>query len=77
MLIDSLKDINNISDLFQYICNLETELEHCRKLNSGLRIMHDKMTNRILELQEQLAHTEATLEFYESKLTPKMESNDD
>ena len=77
MIIDNLKDINSVADLFQYICNLEAELEQCKKLNSGLRIMHDKMTNKILQLEEQLAHTEATLEFYEKKVTPKKENNDD
>lgn len=77
MIIDNLKDINSVADLFQYICNLEAELEQCKKLNSGLRIMHDKMTNTILELQEKLAHTEATLEFYESKVTYKKENCDD
>lgn len=54
MMIDNLKDINSVADLFQYICNLEAELEQCKKLNSGLRIMHDKMTNRIIELQDEL-----------------------
>lgn len=54
MLIDNLKDINSVSDLFQYICKIEEELEQCKKLNSGLRIMHDKMTNRILELQDEV-----------------------
>ena len=77
MILDNLKDINSVADLFQYICNLEAELEHCKKLNGGLRIMHDKMTNRILELQEELEHTKSTLEFYESKVTSKKENIDD
>ena len=54
MIIDNLKDINSVADLFQYICNLEAELEQCKKLNSGLRIMHDKMTNKILQLQDEI-----------------------
>lgn len=54
MIIDSLKDINSVADLFQYICNLEAELEQCKKLNSGLRIINDRMTNRILELQNEI-----------------------
>ena len=54
MIIDNLKNINSVADLFQYICNLEAELEQCKKLNSGLRIMHDKMTNRILQLQDEI-----------------------
>lgn len=54
MLIDNLKDINSVSDLFQYICNIESELEQCKKLNTALRVMHDKMTNRILQLQDEI-----------------------
>lgn len=54
MLIDNLKDINSVADLFQYICNIEAELEQCKKLNTALRIMKDKMTNRILELQDEI-----------------------
>lgn len=54
MLIDNLKDINSVSDLFQYICNIEAELEQYKKLNTALRTMKDKMTNRILELQDEV-----------------------
>ena len=54
MLIDNLKNINSVADLFTYICNIEAELEQCKKLNSALRVMKDKMTNRILELQAEL-----------------------
>ena len=33
MIIDNLKDINSVADLFQYICKLEAELDQCKKLN--------------------------------------------
>ena len=77
MLIDNLKDINCVADLFQYIANVETELEQSKAANDKLLILNDSLTNRVQQLEKELAHTEATLEFYESKVAIKKEKNND
>lgn len=77
MIIDNLKDINSVSDLFKYIENLESELEEVRKHRDQLLILNSALTNKNMELERLLAETEHTLEFYQNKLTPKKEINDD
>ena len=77
MIIDNLKDINSVSDLFKYIENLESELEEVRKHRDQLLILNSALTNKNMELERLLTETEHTLEFYQNKLTPKKEINDD
>ena len=77
MLVDNLKDINSQADLFQYICNLESELEQVREFNNKLREMNSKLNDRIIELQKELQSTETTLEFYTNKLAIKQEIEND
>lgn len=68
MLIDNLKGINNASDLFKYICTIESKLEEVEKQRDMLLIEKDTLTNRVNQLEQSLAHTEATLEFYANKV---------
>lgn len=44
MLIDNLKNINSVADLFQYICNIEEENERLHKQVDSLLIQLDKAT---------------------------------
>lgn len=44
MLIDNLKDINSVADLFAYICKIEEENEHLHKQIDSLLIQLDKTT---------------------------------
>lgn len=76
MIIDNLKDINNIADLFRYIANIEEENATLKKQIDSLLIDHDRLISANLKLKELLEHTEHTLEFYESKVVPK-ENKDD
>lgn len=69
MLIDNLKGINNASDLFKYICTIESKLEEVEKQRDMLLIEKDTLTNRVNQLEQSLAHTEATLEFYTNKVS--------
>ena len=77
MIIDNLKDINSVADLFQYICKIETELDAVKSHRDQLLILNDSLVNKNAQLKKELAHTEATLEFYESKVTPKKGNYDD
>lgn len=77
MIIDNLKDINSVADLFQYVCNLEAELESVKSHRDQLLILNDSLVNKNAQLEKELAHTEATLEFYESKVIYKKENCDD
>lgn len=77
MLIDNLKDINSVADLFQYICKIESELEAVKSHRDQLLILNDSLVNKNAHLEKELAHTESTLEFYESKVTSKKENYDD
>lgn len=76
MIIDNLKDINCVADLFRYIANIEEENEKLHKQVDSLLIDHDRLVNANLRLKEILERTEHTLEFYESKVIPK-ENKDD
>lgn len=67
MLIDNLRDINSASDLFKYICTIEAKLEEVEKQRDMLLIEKDTLTNRVNQLEQSLAHTEATLEFYTNR----------
>ena len=71
MLLDSLKDINSVSDLFQYICNVETQLEQSKELNDRLLILNDSLNNKIQEIETELEHTKSTLDFYTHKVEIK------
>lgn len=42
MLIDNLKDINSVADLFRYIANIEEENENLHKQVDSLLIQLDK-----------------------------------
>jgi hypothetical protein len=76
MIIDNLKDINCVADLFRYIANIEEENEKLHKQVDSLLIDHDRLVNANLRLKELLERTEHTLEFYESKVVPKEKEND-
>ena len=77
MLIDNLKDINNASDLFKYICTIEVKLEEVEKQRDMLLIEKDTLTNRVNQLEQSLGHTEATLEFYTNKITAVNDMEED
>jgi hypothetical protein len=77
MLIDNLKDINSTSDLFNYITNIESELEEVKKHRDKLLILNSSLMNKNMELERLLEETEHTLEFYQNKLTSKKETSDD
>lgn len=64
MIIDNLKDINSVADLFKYIENLESEVEEIKKHRDQLLILNSALTNKNMELERLLAETEYTLEFY-------------
>lgn len=76
MIIDNLKAINSVADLFKYIENVESELEEVKRHRDQLLILNGALTNKNMELERVLMETEHTLEFYENKLTPKKESVD-
>ena len=76
MIIDNLKDINCVADLFRYIANIEEENENLHKQVNSLLIDHDRLVNDNLRLKELLERTEHTLEFYESKTVVKENNND-
>ena len=46
MLIDNLKDINSVADLFAYICKIEEENESLHKQIDSLLIQLDKKSTR-------------------------------
>lgn len=46
MLIDNLKDINSVADLFAYICKIEEENENLHKQVDSLLIQLDNKSNR-------------------------------
>ena len=46
MLIDNLKDINSVADLFRYICNIEEENENLHKQIDSLLIQLDKKSTK-------------------------------
>lgn len=71
MIIDNLKDINSQADLFQYITNVETELEDVKKHRDLLLAQLGVASGKISDLEHKLADTQHMLDFYESKLTTK------
>ena len=77
MIIDNLKDINSTSDLFNYITKIESELEEVKKHRDQLLILNSSLMNKNMELEKLLDETKHNLEFYESKMTDKDESNND
>lgn len=46
MIIDNLKDINSVADLFRYIANIEEENEMLHKQVDSLLIQLDNKSNR-------------------------------
>ena len=46
MLIDNLKDINSVADLFAYICKIEEENEDLHKQVDSLLIQLDNKSTR-------------------------------
>lgn len=50
MLIDNLSKINSVADLFQYICNIEEELENVTKERDALLVLVDNKNTLIREL---------------------------
>lgn len=76
MIIDNLKDINCVADLFRYIANVEEENERLHKQVDKLLIDHDRLVNDNLKLKDLLGRTEHTLEFYESKVVSKGKKDD-
>ena len=46
MIIDNLKDINSVADLFRYIANIEEENENLHKQVDSLLIQLDKKSTK-------------------------------
>ena len=46
MMIDNLRDINSVADLFAYICKVEEENERLHKQIDSLLIQLDKKSTR-------------------------------
>ena len=67
MIIDNLKDINCVADLFAYICSIEKSLEEITKERDRLLILLDTKNNSLKELEKQLHYAEMTLEFVHNK----------
>ena len=71
MILDNLKDINSVSDLFRYIADIEEANEKQKQLIDALLIDKDRLINANFKMKEKLEKAEELLAFYESKVTAK------
>lgn len=71
MILDNLKDINSVADLFRYIADLEDTNEKQKQLIDVLLVDKDRLITANLDLKDQLEKSEGLLSFYESKMVTK------
>lgn len=71
MILDNLKDINSVADLFRYIADLEDTNEKQKQLIDVLLIDKDRLITANLSLKDKLEKSEGLLSFYESKMVTK------
>ena len=71
MILDNLKDINSVADLFRYIADLEDTNEKQKRLIDELLIDKDRLITANLLLKTKLENKEGLLDFYESKISNK------
>jgi hypothetical protein len=71
MILDNLKDINSVADLFRYIADLEDTNEKQKQLIDVLLIDKDRLITANLDLKDKLEKSEGLLSFYESKMVTK------
>ncbi len=71
MILDNLKDINSVADLFRYIADLEDTNEKQKRLIDELLIDKDRLITANLLLKAKLENNEGLLDFYESKISNK------
>ena len=77
MILDNLKDINSVADLFRYIADLEDTNEKQKRLIDELLIDKDRLITANLLLKTKLENKEGLLDFYESKISNKETSGCD
>ena len=71
MILDNLKDINSVADLFSYIADLEDTNEKQKQLIDVLLVDKDRLITANLDLKDKLEKSEGLLSFYESKMVTK------
>lgn len=71
MILDNLKDINSVADLFRYIADLEDTNEKQKQLIDVLLVDKDRLITTNLDLKDKLEKSEGLLSFYESKMVTK------
>lgn len=71
MILDNLKDINSVADLFRYIADLEDTNEKQKQLIDVLLVDKDCLITANLDLKDKLEKSEGLLSFYESKMVTK------
>lgn len=71
MILDNLKDINSVADLFRYIADLEDTNEKQKQLIDVLLVDKDRLITANLALKDKLEKSEGLLSFYESKMVTK------
>jgi hypothetical protein len=71
MILDNLKDINSVADLFRYIADLEDTNEKQKQLIDVLLVDKDRLITANLDLKDKLEKSEGLLSFYESKMVTK------
>lgn len=71
MILDNLKDINSVADLFRYIADLEDINEKQKQLIDVLLVDKDRLITANLDLKDKLEKSEGLLSFYESKMVTK------
>jgi hypothetical protein len=67
MLLDNLKNINSVADLFAYICKIEEELENKNKICDKLLVKWSVATDKVRMLEAELAKTNELLEHFKQK----------
>lgn len=67
MLLDNLKNINSVADLFAYICKIEEELENKNKACDKLLIKWSIAADKVRVLEAELAKTRELLEHFKQK----------
>ena len=71
MILDNLKDINSVADLFRYIADIEDTNEKQKQLIDVLLVDKDRLITANLDLKDKLEKSEGLLSFYESKMVTK------
>ena len=71
MILDNLKDINSVADLFRYIADIEDTNEKQKQLIDVLLVDKDRLITANLALKDKLEKSEGLLSFYESKMVTK------